>query len=335
MPGCYRVAIVAAILVSSAHGQGIPVQPRTLIPTDNRAADLPPFASEAHPQCDGAGNIYFHLWSSDGSLANLMRLSPDEKEGLLVGLPDEYARAGLVTFTDYSVTPNGEVQMLAGVQPQLYVFHFDSDGKFDKAVPVETPKEGAVISNIVAFQNGASLLIGNYNGGAPPQLKGKSYLATVDPSGKQSPVVQTRLPNVDLNVEDFSPGTASGEDGNAYFLSGDYVWVLSQTGEVVRRIHFHKPDPQDVPVNVRVSANWAVIDLATPPPPVDHPGAAREAQPFAFRFLLVDAISGDTVGLYELPKELRTLDEVCFSRQQGLTFMTRDKGKTAFFNASF
>jgi hypothetical protein len=334
----YSLALLLVLTgVSDGNDKRAPREPTLLVPSDSHEADVPPFASEAHPQCDKAGNIYFHLWNNNGSMANIMRLPPAANEGKLLGVPDEYAQAGRVVFNDYSVAPSGKVQMFIGVMgadAKPYILKFDADGEFDKAVPFALA-DGVVITNIVAFDNGATLLVGHYNKAAPTELKGKSYLVTLDAYGKLNRVEHALLPNANFDAEDLSPGASSSDDGNAYFLFGDYVWVLSQTGEVVQRIHIEKPDPNDQPANVRVSGNWIVVDLATRTPSPDHPDADRSEQPISFRFLLVDVIGGQTIGLYELPKELRGLDEVCFSRKEGLKFMKRQKGKVNFFSASF
>jgi hypothetical protein len=333
----YRVILfcIAILLLGRATlGQHMSQGSKVLVPSNIHDSTVPPFTSEAHPQCDKAGSLYFHLWTSNGSLANILRLSPDATEGKLFGVPDEYARKGQIAFNDFSVTPDGKVEMFVGVGEKAYIFRFDGDGQFDKAIPVDLSM-GLLVSNIIAFDSGATLLLGHFTAAAPPKLKGKSYLAALDPSGGLNVVEPSPLPEVDLDQEDLSPGAFSAEDGNAYFLYGDYVWAMSQTGEVVRRIHIEKPDPKDLAVNVRVSGNWAIVDLATRTLSESPKGAAND-QPGGnfFRFLLIDAIGGEAIGLYELPSEFKGLEEVCFSRKEGLKFMRPQKKKFLFFTAA-
>lgn len=307
-------------------------EPTILIPFDMRESSVPPFTTEAHTICDKDGDMYFHLWNENGPLANVLRLSHEGDEGKLFSPPEEYARKGQVAFTDFSVTPGGRVSMFLGVGPQAYVFQFNRDGTLDKAIPVEL-SIGLVITNIVAFDTGSTLLSGYYERAAPVELRGKSYLASLDSTGKINIASGSSFPEVKLDQDQLSSGAASTEDGNAYFLTGNDIQVISQTGEKVRQIHFEKPNSEDIPVNVHVSGNWALIDLVskTPDDSVKHDNQATRV---TYRFLLLDTFTQEPIGLHELPPELKGFGEVCFSRKEGMKFMRLDKGKVKFFKAA-
>ena len=330
---CLRLAFPALVLLLWGAAQQQAVRtPRTLVPSDMQEASiLLPFAYQANPKCDPSGNVYFHLAGHKGPLATILRLSPDGKEEKLFSLPEENAKKGYVSFTDYSVSPDGKVFMLVGIGQQMYVVRFDSEGDLDKAIPIDILKEGLGIFNIAGFNSGTALLFGSYHSRVPADLRGKGYVATLDRADHLSVMPPPSLSSLDPGDIMQHEGV-SAEDGNAYFIAGDEILAISETGDIVRRIRLEKPDPKAAATSVRVSGNWALVDLATPvnsEAKPDEPGT----QVF-YRFLLLDAQTGETLGFYELPKELSGRSEVCFSQKEGLKFIRWENRKMKFFKAS-
>ena len=331
---CLRLAFPAFVLLLCCAAQQQPVPtPRTLLPSDmHEASILLPFAYEENTQCDSSGNVYFHLVARKGPLATILRLSPDGKDEKLFSLPEDYAKKGHVSFTDYSVSPDGKVFMLLGIGQQMYVFRFDSDGDLDKAIPIDILKEGLGVFNIAGFNSGTALLFGSYDSRVPADLRGKGYVATLDRADHLSVMPPPSLSSLD--PEDIMQHEGvSAEDGNAYFIAGDEILAISEAGDIVRRIRLEKPDPKAAATSVRVSGNWALVDLATP---VQGDAKLGEAGTQVFsRFILLDTSSGETLGFYELPKDLSGASEVCFSENEGLKFMHWENRKMKFFKASF
>jgi hypothetical protein len=329
-----RLALLAAafFVCGAAQERSKPTL-TTLVPSDIHDASVPLFSYQANPQCDTSGNMYFHPWSSKGPLANILRVSPDGNEGKLLSVPEEYSQRGQVSFTDFSVSPGGNVFVLLGIGSQAYIFRFDSSGDLDKAIPVDVSQQGLGVYHIAGFDSGAALLFGNYDGG-PDELKGSGYLAVLDRADHLSLAPPLALSKMGLEDE-MQRGGASAQDGDAYFISGDDILVISQTGEMLRRIRVEKPDPRASLQNIRVSGNWALIDLVRPIVAGNSEAKSFEpGTPASYQFLLVDTFEGETLGFYELPKDLSHLSEVCFSRNEGLKFMRIEKGKVKLFVAS-
>src|ERR1700730_2352315 len=51
------------------------------------------------------------------------------------------------------------------------------------------------------------------------------------------------------------------QDGNLYVLTSKGISVISQSGDLVRRIRFEKPDPKSIALNLYASGGLAVVVL--------------------------------------------------------------------------
>lgn len=303
----------------------VPAKPTVLVPSV-RVLEAPAFPIMGSAQCDKYGNMYFHV-GNDFSNTDILRLAPDGKEGARFKLAGEFANK--TNFASYSVSPEGEVYVFAGLQEKWepLLFHFDSKGEAGTPVKVDLPEQ-VVDDDIMAFDSGAIFFWGHYDEPAPEKLRGQPYVALVDPSGRT--ILRLRsLPISQIEEASLSDvhegGGTVAEDGNLYFLSKQDIVVISQTGNVIRRLRFEKPDPKSTAIGIRVSAGLAAIVLAIPLPDVKHG--------VKLAYLVVDTFSGDVRGYYELPDNLRSARDVCFSRKEGLSFIGPESGQMKLITA--
>ena len=94
-------------------------------------------------------------------------------------------------------------------------------------------------------------------------------------------------------------------------MNPEEMVVVSQAGEVLRHLRFRKPSADFSTVNVSISGGLAAIWFIKP----------VEQHLIATELLVLDAVSGKEVGRYSLGPELEHTSPLCFSRQDGFTFL--------------
>lgn len=123
-----------------------------------------------------------------------------------------------------------------------------------------------------------------------------------------------------------SEGAVSiGDDGNAYILNDKEVVVVSPGGEITRRLIYTKPQNNQIATQVVVSGGLIAIVLSTIEGS-DEPFISRE-------ILLIDSQSGEPFRFYKPSAELGNR-MVCFSRNQGFTFLRKESGHLVRLTAS-
>lgn len=321
------VHLIALFLLqgtSTARSKPTPVQPALLVPSV-QVLQVPAFPFMGSAQCDKYGYMYFRV-GNDYSTTDILRLSPDARDGTRFKLSGEFANN--TNFANYSVTPGGEVYVFAGLRDKWgpLLFPFNNNGEASSPVKLELP-EYVDDDNIMAFDGGALSFSGHFDEIAPKSLRGQPYVAMIDPSGK----IRMRLSSLPVSTLDVSSSKsregagAIAEDSNLYFVTTREVIVISQSGQIVRRIDFTKPDPKSTATGIHVSAGFAAIVLAIPLPDVERG--------VKLAYLVIDTVSGERLGYYELPEDLRFARDVCFSRTEGFTFMGPDNGQMKLITA--
>ncbi len=318
----FPVALLLALGLQSSGGQ-MPAQPIEIAPSGSRVLGVPAFSFTSDPVCDRDGNMYFHV--GDPSRVAILRLSPQGSESTLFKLAGQLDDADKVMYGDFSVTPGGVVYVLGGIEGTGKIFRFDTEGKMEDAVSLGVPP-GVIGSNLVASDAGTILLFGFYDDTAPANLRGKGYLALLDRSGKVRNELKAGLPGVDMarliNGEALAPGISLADDGNYYFAGSNALLVISQEGEVVRRIPFDNPDPKSSVTGVRVSGGAAAIQLTR-----------ADGLKVHQTYLVLETSGGGVVGYYQLSKEAGGLSAVCYSAKRGLTFLKLENGQVKLLTA--
>jgi hypothetical protein len=319
--------IVCLFFIQSASAQ-VPITPKPLTPSSIRNVLVPPFNSMGNPACDADGDMYFHVGRSFND-TEILRLSADGNEGKLFKLSDQFPDAGKFRLSDFSVAPSGTVYVLGGVsvKQKSMLLRFDEGGKPSEPIPLRIPAD-VIGDSIMATDNRMVLLFGYHDDNAPPDLKGKSYLALLDTSGAVRQELHISVPGADIaklaSGEASSPGVALGDDGNFYLAGSNQILVISQGGELVGRIPFDNPYPKSTPARLQVSGGVIVVTLAR----IDGHDAYDS-------YLVLLNPSGGVVGYYEPSKEQGNWVNMCYSPKQGLTFLKVENEQVKLLTAPF
>jgi hypothetical protein len=315
-------------------------QPRALQPTSTKVLSVPHFSSTGLPLSDDSGNLYFRPSVANDQLA-IFKLSPQNESNSKI-IPVSSEGLDGYYFVDYSVTRSGSLYILAeDVKHQFHILSFDSDGQVKRKEKLQTPDYLLVI-DFAAFENGTILATGYYERDAPAPLHGKSYAALFDQSGQLLKGMSSKFSLEDASSEPNGPlahiSMRPGGDGNLYLLGPSSVLVVSPGGEVVRRLKLVNPEPESVvrrlklvnpepesvAIDLEVSDGLILIELG------DKPGPRKRVNP---RYLVIDAVTGKRYGYYRAPDEINGMLGH-FSRDEGLTFITSDRGNIKLVTAA-
>jgi hypothetical protein len=296
-----------------------------------RIVQVPLFSFFAETQCDKNGNLFFHTDSGGFyTRTEILRISSDGEEGQKFTLSGKYADVREAAFTSFSVTPDGDLYVLAWGAPgeaKAHVFRFDDDGTMKNPSTLDVP-ENIVPLDLVAWDDQSVLFTGYYDEKAPKNIAGKQYAALFDATGKLRKELKLSLPDVDLasvGQKLREGGAARSEDAKLYLLEPKNVIVATSTGELLKRISFNKPDPESIASNIRVSGSLISIGFLT---------FSDKGNVVKKEFLVLDATTGEPFGLYQPAPELGT-DEACFSINEGYTFVVpAAKGHRNIFKAA-
>lgn len=300
-----------------------PELPKELTASSVKSIQVPVFSSYGAAVCDGDGNLFFHLMAGTYGISPILRISPDGEKSTLykVSQSDETKPS----FMSFNVTPLGVVRELAESTEGNVVLEFDSDGNVSSRTRLATP-EHVSAQEFAAFENGSVLFYGYYNENAPEKLRGQRYVALFAPSGQLIKVIQDEE-KLDLGVFNttFQNGAATlGKDGYIYLVRQSEVLVISQSGEIVRRMPFEKNPRNASATKISYSGGLLAIVLSSS----GKPGVA-----VARRYLVLDSSTGEERGYYAPSAQTSNID-VCFSRKEGFTFIHNTDGKMSLIYAA-
>jgi hypothetical protein len=259
--------------------------------------------------------------SSDPDAIEIFELAqPDESGSKMFRVPFEISsKYDLIKF---AVALSGRVYILGvNAANAFHLFRLESNGEA-KDSQLDTPV-GAAATDIGVFANDTILVAGYYTQEAPQDLRGRSYAALFDSSGKLLGDLEQKLsgerPLLDpARYNGFS--IRPGEDGNLYVLHSDSVLVVSPSGGVVRRLRLKKPDTQSDAVGLALSGRQICVELSSVT-------LGKSTKP---TFLVLDATTGKDQGYFAPPEDLRA-NWVSFTSQDGFVFLGGDKGKLKIF----
>jgi hypothetical protein len=211
-----------------------------------------PSAAGGEAKCDGSGNLFFEV-DMGGSI---LEISKDGTRNTAYAMSQSSERpdGDGVQVMDFAVSPSGKVYELVQSSRETAVIDFDLDGSVNNKTKLSVPEhvEGR---QLAVFDDSAVLFAGFYTKLAPQDRRGKSFAALFDPSGKLRKQL-TGYP--DANLAELSKkipdgALTIGQDGRAYLLSSDKILVVSESGEVIRRIPFRKMDRETSAVRLDVA----------------------------------------------------------------------------------
>jgi hypothetical protein len=229
-----------SILDQPSHAQQ--VRPLSIVGTSS-VPNLVAEAIASPVKCDADGNIALRAIISSDDLGPIVRLSADGQKAVSVRLSHdtEPRDAELIDFA----LGRGELFVLALSKSRPWIFRYDADGKFERAVPIDAQIEAARL----AVDANENLLISGQTLGEGGKLKG-TFLGLFRSDGTliREVVIQknsTSSPSKkDSYAHELDTARTSlllaGRDGNLYFLQGSTLYIVSSSG-MVHRIHVHPP----------------------------------------------------------------------------------------------
>ncbi|HKS81498.1 MAG TPA: hypothetical protein VJR23_08315 [Candidatus Acidoferrales bacterium] len=315
--GAPVIALLSIALVGLSAAQSH-VQPTQLAAASTAKLTIPAFSPYGTGLCDGKGNLYFHVPLDSASLneGTVLRLSKDESTPQVFRLPPDMRTMTAMEF--FSVTPSGKVWFLdESLETPLMAFGFDSEGELDSQVKLEAPAHLSADAFSVS-EPGAILWMGHFNADSPAELRGKRFAAIFEKSGKlRSQIQLDGLGDVDLKAIPSADGgtIAPGSDGNFYFLASSEVIVVSQSGEILRKMAFDRPDHDFFAHNLSESLGLISVEFHK----LDKTGAIQ------IEFVVLDASTGTVFGAYTPPDDPGLPS--CFSRTKGYIFLKGEDHK--------
>ncbi|HKS72580.1 MAG TPA: hypothetical protein VJQ82_05240 [Terriglobales bacterium] len=327
-----RALVTAAtLLLSIANIRGeaglVPPQ-RVLTVTETQKMDIPFFATFGQAKADERGNIYFHAATRNYNDATIIGISPRSSRPLIFTLPEEFAEK--MNFETFFVAPSGTVYVLAETADRIrIIFEFDSDGNVSQHTKIAIPRNVGVDA-AASFEDGNFVVLGHYDVGASRNLKALPFLGFFDSSGR----LIRKLSRTGIPKNNYLGDTASttrigevwistGDDGNLYLLVSDQILIMNESGGIIRRIKFRKPDGGAAAVKVAVSGGMAAVWFE------DESGPGHTVR---LRLETIDVGNGKPIVLY-FPSEELGNTAVSFSRKEGFVFVQPIDNKVALLTA--
>jgi hypothetical protein len=316
--------VMLCALATGTGGGEMPASTRVLQPGNSQSMDVPSFGFYGAAQSDKEGNLFFHVNAGSYRKPVVLKLARSSGDPVLYTLADDEEKN--TVFSDFSVTPSGQVSLLGqGTDGKSYVFHFSSKGTVVTKTSLELP-EHMSIESFVTFESGAALVSAFYLPDAPADLRGKSFMALFDNSGRIRKKFKAELGNTDLSsvFNHLREGNATiGPDGNLYLLHADKILVISESGEIIRRLKYKKPDT-GLATKIAVSHNllsiWLMKEDAK-----DHVSS---------EYLVLDLFTGKPFGFYVPAQELgSSAIAISFTNQEGFTFFDTENGHVKLISA--
>lgn len=287
--------------------QSVSSEPRVLLPTSIRLVEAPPEFAFTNSDCDEAGTLYLHTGIQGSYRDPILRLSTTGNFKFFKPTADD---TNVGAQGAMSVSPDGTLWLLLSGAESAVLVRFNSDGEVTTRTKIDQFAR-LVVEEFVAFNNDVFFIAG-FPRPMEADQKMTRYAAVVNSSGQLVSVPKLDLPKFDTQSKKIAEGgAAAGSDGNLYLLNPEEMVVVSQAGEVLRHLRFRKPSADFSTVNVSISGGLAAIWFIKP----------VEQHLIATELLVLDAVSGKEVGRYSLGPELEHRNPLCFSRQDGFTFL--------------
>ena len=320
---------VTALLVlfaamAGADKAAAPVSPRVLQLGSSQSLEVPSFRFYGAVQSDKDGNLYFHVDAGSYREPVILKLARGSGDPTLYTVADEDQKN--IVFGEFSVTPFGQVVLLGqGTDGKTYAIRFSSKGAPTTKTALAFP-EHMSIGNFIAFESGSLLVSAFYLPDAPAALRGKSFLALFDESGQIRKRFDQELAPVDLSSVSqhlYEGGATVGPDGNLYLLTPDKIVVMSESGEIVRRMKYQKPEG-GAASQIAVSHNLVSIWLLKEGP----------KNQISSEYLVLDLFTGKPFGFYVPGNEFGPFAiAISFSNQEGFTFFDTENGHVKLLSA--
>jgi len=264
------IALVCAAALPTS-GQTNTLLPAARVPS---TAIFDSFRSIALPTaCDEQGRLYVRLMTPSGDIGPVLRFS---KTGVQEAAFDLSAAVG---FNVFGVRPKGGVATVQDEQGYMIV-NFGPDGKRESAVHLDDAH--FLPSQLAVFPSGGMLLSGIQRGTRESPGTYKAFTALYDSDGhlvKQLSLDEDNEIERAIEAGDVRYARTTkhgntavtlgkavlGDDGNVYLMrrtSPATVYVISSTGEAVRKLVIVPPNAGQLPGGMQVSKNKLAVMFA-------------------------------------------------------------------------
>ncbi|MGB8592804.1 MAG: hypothetical protein WA755_12905 [Candidatus Acidiferrales bacterium] len=120
-----------------------------------------------------------------------------------------------------------------------------------------------------------------------------------------------------VNVTASDSVGASGPDGNFYFPRGNEILVISEFGDLVRRIPLPRENLGETVSRIDLSGGLLSLEFFVPMK--DHPERSQS------HYLVLEAATGEPFGVYEAGDDVGDA-MACFSARNGYQYLLFDNG---------
>lgn len=327
-----KLVAVLVLLLSTGHkrGEAASLPPQTPLGVSSVSnLDVPLFATFGQGRSDDRGNIYFHAATRSYNNSSLIGISAKGGPLKFLVLPDEFAKKTF--FEDFFVTPSGGVYVVTDTADRSTIlFEFGPDGEVSRHTTLESPPDVG-IETIAVFEDGNFFVLGYHGAGATRERKGQPFIGIFDSAGrlvrelKNSDIPKTsNLGETAATARPSEVWSCLADDGNLYLLASDQILAINESGGIVHRIKFQKPDKKPAAVRLEVSGGLAAIWLT------DETGPNHTIR---LRLEMIDVSTGKPTAVY-LPSDELGSNAVSFSRKEGFVFLSsQNDGKIVLLTA--
>jgi hypothetical protein len=270
--------------------------------------------------CDREGNIYARVWAGDDSSIDQLPVQEITPDGRLTR---NFRAAEAFQKTDLAkgvfASDAGDIYQVARIEEGIYAVKFAKDGSALSTVKLEA--DGRLVDpwQLAVFKTGGYLVSG---------LTGEDhrtpYTAVFDANGKlvrkvyepEDEDARRKAASGDEGYTHSNAGNrfvglgdvASAEDGNVYLLRGispALVYVVSPTGQVVRKLHIDAGDSDFAARSIKSYAGRLAIGFQGPT-----------------NLVLVTDLEGKTIASYTMGRHKPDLPALACFNSSGFTFAT-------------
>jgi hypothetical protein len=319
----FKSFCIALLFFSTLEAGDNSATSRVLVPSSSHLLEVPSFGYYGNAQCDKDGNLFFHSNSTIFNQAAVLKLSAGSWEPTIFKISADFLDN--TAFEQFSVSPSGTLWLL-GESKDHYIYTFSSDGQMTGRTRLEVP-DHLNLQDFAVSDRGTSLVAGFFDSKADAPVRGTTYVALLDHSGRLLHRFNEPYEAVDLSTvgKAIQGGNAVfGDDGFIYLLHSASVLVVSESGAVVRRIKFDKPDHTAIPTRIAVSNGMAAIWLSK----------VGSDDRITQQFLLLNAETGEPFAIYTPSEEISHWGALCFSRKEGFEFYAVESGRVKLINAA-
>jgi hypothetical protein len=305
----YRISLLM-LLFSTLGMNNDSVPSRVLVSSSSHLLEVPSFGFYGHAQCDKDSNLFFHSDTTPFNHGTVLKLKSGSWEPTLFEIQQNASEK--MIFEAFSVTPSGQVWQIGETTKSQFLFAFTSDGEMTSRTKLEMA-ENVFVQDFAVSDRGTTLVAGYFDSTADAELQGKPYIALFDHSGHLLKRFTEPFEQIDVASEGgkiHAGHAVFADDGSFYILHEQTILVLSESGSLIHRIKFDKPDKAASPTNIAISGGMAAIWLTY----VDKKKKITQ------QFLVLDLQIQEPLALYTPAPELSDSGAMCFSRKDGFEF---------------